>query len=64
MGVYAAAAQVEFYFSDENLPTDTFLIKQVTSNAEGWGECLRAPRTANPLAEVATYNVHKALFIL
>ncbi|GAB4813744.1 hypothetical protein N2152v2_000790 [Parachlorella kessleri] len=28
--------QVEFYFSDANLPTDDFLIKQVRSNPEGW----------------------------
>ena len=33
--------QVEFYFSDENLPTDAFLLKQVSRSPEGWG----APRT-------------------
>ena len=34
--------QVEFYFSDENLPTDAFLLKQVSRSPEGWG----APQTA------------------
>ena len=28
--------QVEFYFSDANLPTDEFLMKQIKRNAEGW----------------------------
>ncbi|VFR03058.1 unnamed protein product [Cuscuta campestris] len=28
--------QVEYYFSDENLPTDKFLLKYVTSNEEGF----------------------------
>ena len=28
--------QVEFYFSDANLPTDAFLMKKVKSNPEGW----------------------------
>lgn len=29
--------QVEFYFSDGNLPTDAFLLKQVSKSPEGWG---------------------------
>lgn len=29
--------QVEFYFSDENLPTDEFLLKRVKQNKQGWG---------------------------
>ena len=29
--------QVEFYFSNENLPTDAFLLKQVSRSPEGWG---------------------------
>jgi hypothetical protein len=36
-GCVAWVFQVEFYFGDDNLPTDAFMIKQVTSNAEGWG---------------------------
>ena len=32
-----AHVQVEFYFSDENLPTDAFLMKEVRKTAEGWG---------------------------
>lgn len=30
--------QVEFYFSEANLPTDEFLLKQVRRSKEGWGE--------------------------
>jgi hypothetical protein len=33
----AVVKQVEFYFSDANLPTDEFLIKQVKKSAHGWG---------------------------
>ena len=29
--------QVEFYFSDENLPTDEFLLGRVKQNKQGWG---------------------------
>ena len=29
--------QVEFYFSGDNLPTDAFLLKQVSKSPEGWG---------------------------
>ena len=29
--------QVEFYFSDKNLPTDAFLLKQVSRSPECWG---------------------------
>ena len=28
--------QVEFYFSDTNLPTDNFMMKEVRKNKEGW----------------------------
>ena len=30
--------QVNFYFSDTNLPTDNFLLKEVRKTPEGWGE--------------------------
>ena len=30
--------QVDFYFSDTNLPTDNFLLKEVRKTPEGWGE--------------------------
>jgi hypothetical protein len=30
--------QVEFYFSDANLPTDKHLLKQIQKDAEGYGE--------------------------
>ena len=30
--------QVNFYFSDTNLPTDIFLLKEVRKTPEGWGE--------------------------
>ena len=30
--------QVNFYFSDANLPTDAFLLKEVQKNPEGWGK--------------------------
>lgn len=29
--------QVNFYFSDTNLPTDNFLLKEVRKTPEGWG---------------------------
>lgn len=29
--------QVNFYFSDTNLPTDNFLLKEVKRTPEGWG---------------------------
>lgn len=29
--------QVEYYFSDENLPTDPFLLAEVGKDAEGYG---------------------------
>lgn len=29
--------QVEFYFGDENLPTDEFLLSRVKQNKQGWG---------------------------
>ncbi|KAH6815865.1 RNA-binding protein [Perilla frutescens var. frutescens] len=31
--------QVEYYFSNENLPNDKFLLKYVTRNAEGFDTC-------------------------
>ena len=30
--------QVNFYFSDTNLPTDNFLLKEVRKAPEGWGK--------------------------
>ena len=30
--------QVNFYFSDANLPTDAFLLKEVMKSPDGWGE--------------------------
>ena len=32
--------QVNFYFSDTNLPTDNFLLKEVRKTPDGWGEQL------------------------
>lgn len=29
--------QVNFYFSDTNLPTDHFLLREVNKTSEGWG---------------------------
>ncbi|KAK9842077.1 hypothetical protein WJX81_007402 [Elliptochloris bilobata] len=43
--------QVEFYFSDENLPTDAFLMKQLSRSPEGWV----------PLKVLAKFNRVKAL---
>lgn len=47
-------AQVEFYFSDANLPTDKKLLKQVKKDPSGYGEaCTRATMhgsTTNPAA--------------
>ena len=43
--------QVEFYFSDANLPTDAFLMKKVEANAEGWV----------PIGLVASFNRMKQL---
>jgi hypothetical protein len=40
--------QVEFYFSDANLPTDDFLLKQVRSNPDGWGACAAAGPSSSP----------------
>ena len=34
--VQKIVTQVQFYFSDANLPTDAFLLKKVKSNHEGW----------------------------
>lgn len=30
--------QVEYYFSDENLPTDKFLLNAMKKNKKGFGE--------------------------
>jgi len=45
------ATQVEFYFSDANLPTDAFLMRRVRQNPEGWV----------PLAVVCGFNRMKQL---
>lgn len=37
VGIYV---QVEFYFSDANLPSDKFLLKQVKKDKEGFSKCL------------------------
>ena len=37
-GLQKLLRHVEFYFSDENLPTDAFLLKQLARSPEGWGE--------------------------
>jgi hypothetical protein len=34
----ASNLQVEYYFSDENLPTDEFLLKYVKKNKKGFGK--------------------------
>jgi hypothetical protein len=36
--VNAPDLQVEYYFSDENLPTDEFMLKFVKKNKEGFGK--------------------------
>ena len=35
----AILKQVEFYFSDANLPTDEFLLGRIRANKHGWGAC-------------------------
>ncbi len=49
------AQQVEFYFSDANLPTDAFMLKQLARSPEGWGAPWpgeRPRRAAPPLPRV------------
>lgn len=38
--------QVEFYFSDANLPTDKHLLKQISKDPEGYGEAQGAAAAA------------------
>lgn len=38
--------QVEYYFSDENLPTDEFLLNYVKKNNKGFGKYL-SPEVEN-----------------
>lgn len=32
--------QVEYYFSDENLPNDKYMLSVIKKNKDGYGECL------------------------
>lgn len=32
--------QVEYYFSDENLPNDKYMLSVIKKNKDGFGECL------------------------
>ena len=47
----AITAQIEFYFSDENLPTDAFLLGRVRQNKQGWVR----------LSDIARFNKMKKL---
>jgi hypothetical protein len=38
MTICRVSLQVEFYFSDANLPTDKHLLKQIHRDPEGYGE--------------------------
>jgi La domain len=40
--------QVEYYFSDANLPTDPFMLKQIKKSPEGFGERPPPPITPSP----------------
>jgi hypothetical protein len=42
----AIVKQVEFYFSDANLPTDEFLLGKIRGNKSGWGAPLPPQRSA------------------
>jgi hypothetical protein len=43
--------QVEFYLSDQNLPTDNFLMKIVRKDPEGWGKFLFISLNSSPLQD-------------
>ena len=42
----AIVKQIEFYFSDENLPTDEFMLGKIRGNKNGWGACPKPQRRA------------------
>jgi hypothetical protein len=44
--------QVEFYLSDQNLPTDNFLMKIVRKDPEGWGKFLFVSLNSLPLQDL------------
>lgn len=48
--------QMEFYFSDDNLPTDTFLLNQVNSNDGGYGKSFREVSSNFPLPQLRTQH--------
>jgi hypothetical protein len=61
--------QIEFYFSDENLPTDEFMLGKIRGNKQGWGalhtpphvfvcECTRA--LLPPLGRAARAHASRA----
>lgn len=41
MQVVSVMIQVEYYFSDENLKTDTYLMNYVTKDKDGYGKCFK-----------------------
>lgn len=64
-------AQVEFYFSDENLPTDEFLLSRVKQNKQGWGTLHhhndsaphRLPLRSGTYCTVCLGCYHKKIFL-
>ncbi len=53
--------QVEFYFSDSNLPQDKFLKEKVAENAEGC-ECCRRP-CSRPLEQAWSWGRYRMLCV-
>lgn len=51
---------MEYYFSDENLPNDKFMLKYVTRNVEGFGEC-RVARKQNTITVITFLELNKRL---
>ena len=49
----AIVKQVEFYFSDANLPTDEFMLGKIRGNKAGWGAPLPPQRSAAANAVLA-----------
>lgn len=52
---------VEFYFSDSNLPTDDFMLKQIRSNPDGYGE---AGGAGVPVAAVSWGGVRAGVLLV
>ncbi|KAL6500718.1 hypothetical protein OROHE_025515 [Orobanche hederae] len=49
--------QVEYYFSDENLPTDNFMLNYVTTNVEGFGTSRKKLFIGRPSAGIFPIGV-------